>query len=936
MSNMFQASRLPRVSFFGGASEKTLELSRCGGAIQHVAAMVSQLVPASSGVGLIFRTSPELVVCWLGVVAAGRVPIILQYPTSKISKVYWRDSIRDSVSKCGIGVLLCDPELSIYAPEELAPCHFVNGLDDSRTSDSELIFPSQGEILQLSSGTTGFKKPIRFSFEALRAHASLYNQVLQLRDEDCIVSWLPLYHDMGFVACLVMPLLLGIRVVFLDPMTWVHRPQLLFDAIQKHGGTVCYMPNFGFEVMAKAGRAGPFATMRHWISCSEPTYAETLERFMQATGASAATVSTCYGMAENVFAVTQSAGFRIVERDQQRYVSCGRPIPGTEVREKSGELFVRSPHSIVAYEGGADIRDEEGYYATGDIGFLDDGEVAITGRKQDLANIGGRKVLLNDLDFALGEIFPSSKGRIASMAVFDRALGTEKALFLIEDPRFWEWERSPEPTRLIREATGLEWVEVHYVPAQFLSKTSSGKINRKKCLEDWRATQAAVSVALTSREEKELAQELRGKFPGIPWDKPIGKELDSLGQVVVRLLCEEHGIGFTPDLTLGRIAAQGGQDTKPSAGEVFSIIALVDGPRLGMGAEKPYIDEAYLDLLAEAAGAPVHLEHICAPPVPILLCDLFFHDYFLPKNPAPAYGVLSSVLQKIKNASLILVDDEDNFRLPPFCSYPLLDFQFTVHPEAELLGHRMQRYTQNHHLLPRSVVLGRDLTPEKINPALDNLERYLGIPVLRMAFHEQFRAYTEKWQFREYRKFVSDADKLKSPEWVERFKQFLVDFIRNGEFRKRSGEPRNYFAFDTATHFCSFLMNRLAVEFVTQQYDSFCILGPPSSLPYLQRRLDELGKPYFYSSQLTPAREDYECLVITGGAGRMPDTKVPTYDFVHAREEGQGGGRPHNVPPIIEYVCPPLAACDEMQFRVVREKFGVQIGNSLLNLTKQA
>jgi hypothetical protein len=86
---------------------------------------------------------------------------------------------------------------------------------------------------------------------------------------------------------------------------------------------------------------------------------------------------------------------------------------------------------------------------------------------------------------------------------------------------------------------------------------------------------------------------------------------------------------------------------------------------------------------------------------------------------------------------------------------------------------------------------------------------------------------------------------------------------------------------------------------------------------------------------LIPAREDYECLVITGGAGSMPDTKVPTYDFMHAREEGQGGGRPHNVPPIIEYVCPPLAACDEMQFRVVREKFGVQIGNSLLNLTNQ-
>jgi acyl-CoA synthetase (AMP-forming)/AMP-acid ligase II len=186
-SNMFQASRLPRISFFGGESEKTLDLSRCSGPIQHVAEIVSQLVPASHSLGLIFRTGPELVVSWLGVLAAGRVPLILQYPTSKISKVYWRDSVRDSISKCGIGALLCDPALSIYAPEELARCHFVEGLKDSATGDEDLVFPAQGEILQLSSGTTGFKKPIRFSFEALRTHASLYNQVLQLSDEDCIV-----------------------------------------------------------------------------------------------------------------------------------------------------------------------------------------------------------------------------------------------------------------------------------------------------------------------------------------------------------------------------------------------------------------------------------------------------------------------------------------------------------------------------------------------------------------------------------------------------------------------------------------------------------------------------------------------------------------------------------------------------------------------------
>ena len=115
----------------------------------------------------------------------------------------------------------------------------------------------------------------------------------------------------------------------------------------------------------------------------------------------------------------------------------------------------------------------------------------------------------------------------------------------------------------MREATGLEWVEVHFVPPQFISKTSSGKINRQKCLEDWRAVQesravrAAASVSPTSGGERKLG--LAEKFPGVPRDGPIGKELDSLGQVVVRLICEERGIRFSSDLTLERIAALGSE-----------------------------------------------------------------------------------------------------------------------------------------------------------------------------------------------------------------------------------------------------------------------------------------------------------------------------------------------------------------------------------------
>ena len=933
---MLQTSALPQITFVGAGSEQTLALSQCSPQIRTIADLVASSTAEGSTVGILFQTGPDLILTWLGVLAAGRTPLILQYPNEKMSKVYWRESLRDTISRCHVATLLCAPRLSTHNPGDLAPCVFIEKIEPSGNPDTNVAFPGEGTILQLSSGTTGFKKPIRFTFEALQKHAHLYNETLCLTPNDCIVSWLPLYHDMGFIACFVTPLLLGVPIVMIDPITWVRTPLLLFEAIARHKGTICYMPNFGFEVMAKLGKSGPFPGMRHWISCSEPTYPATLERFLAATGTGPANISTCYGMAENIFAVTQSSGMRVVERDGQRYISCGHPISGTEVKNVDGDFFIRSPHSLAAYEGSPDMRDEAGFYATGDIGFVEEGEIVITGRKQDLANIGGRKFLLNDLDFAIAQLFPQSAGRIASLSVFDKAGGTEKAVFLIEDDTFWLWNRSPEPARLIRENTGLEWLEVHFVPRHFITKTSSGKINRKRTLADWQASQSGVTLQHESGGEGDIARRLAEHFPGIPTDVPVSEELDSLGQLILRIFCEEHAIAYAPALTLDGIAASKQVTAIPEEAQVFSIVALVDGWRLGFEAPKPFIDDAFLEAISNQVGMPVHFEHICVPPALILFSDLIFHDYFLPRNPDPAYAAVSSLLTKIKSASLILIDDEDNFRTPPFCAYPVLDRQFTMENDADLLGHRMQRYTQNHHLLPRRVVLGRDLTPETVNPVLQMMESYLQTPILKMAFHAEFRAHTEQWDFCDFRDFNSDSEKITNTTWLERFQDVLLNFIRQRrtEFRTQVGEPVNRFLLMDTPHFCSFVLNRAAVDFVVEEYNSFCLVGAPSSLPYLQQELDRLGKPYFFSSQATPSNTDYECLVLIGGVGgRMPITGKPTFDFIHAREEGHGGGQPHNVSQEVWDLCPPLAACDEKLYRSLLGTHGVLIGNFLLNHT---
>ena len=234
--------------------------------------ILSSHVPSGASVGLLFKSEPTLLLVWFASLMSGLRPLILQYPTRKQSRVYWSESVNHTISNVGLEAIIADahcaalldsscgvPLISGSVLDEQAPAVTIQGF----------VLPDRFDIIQLSSGTTGFRKAVEFSSEQLFRHALDYNDGLKLTENDCIISWLPLYHDMGYIACFVMPLLLGIDVVMMDPITWVQTPDLLFDVIERHGGTVCYMPNFGFEVMSRVkGRRLP--TMRRWISCSEP------------------------------------------------------------------------------------------------------------------------------------------------------------------------------------------------------------------------------------------------------------------------------------------------------------------------------------------------------------------------------------------------------------------------------------------------------------------------------------------------------------------------------------------------------------------------------------------------------------------------------------------------------------------------------------------
>jgi hypothetical protein len=663
-------------------------------------------------------------------------------------------------------------------------------------------------------------------------------------EEDTIVSWLPLYHDMGFVACFITALMKNIPLVLIDAMDWIRNPKILYSAIEKYSGTICYMPNFSFELMSSLPCEFDLSSMRHWISCSEPTYPDTIRRFAHSCGAQLSTISTCYGMAENIFAVTQSNGFKTVMHDGAERISCGNVISGTAIKVVDGEIYVRSPYSLVSYDWGLDIRDTDGYYPTGDMGFIEDSELVITGRKLDIINCAGKKFFLNDIDFVVNDTLKSARGRLASLGRYDPQLGTEIPLVLVEHPTFWNATIEPTALREIAERTGFEQVDIRFVPPRFITKTSSGKVNRRKTLQDYQAClDQATSKENRQKTSSEIENEIRQFFSAVPFDQPIEEHVDSLGRVILKSILEENGIQWDPsqqDISIANLIDKINDVPSSNSGrESISIVCIGDKNQY------LFLNQQLIDSISAKLNLPITFEHVCMPPSSILLSDLIFHDYFMPRDADQGkYSAFSACIQKLKNATLILVDDINELHFPINASsvYPKLSHSFSRDPMSELLAVRWARYTSQHHLLASELVVGSSIEPKEINNSLDFLSQYLNCPLMRIGLSEDYSEHTRSWEFLALHSKHHHSKSYASIDVVE----FILALASN--LHKIALDQRLKFApvtqlttfeFSDQPHFCSWLINPAAVDQVVKSYNSFCICGLSSSIPYLSKILNE-------------------------------------------------------------------------------------------------
>jgi len=361
-------------------------------------------------------------------------------------------------------------------------------------------------FLQHSSGTTGLKKGVALTHQTVLKNIDTYAQTIGLSDKDVIVSWLPLYHDMGLITSFLMPLVHGVPFVSIDPFEWVMKPTMLLDAVETYGGTFAWLPNFAFHHIANSAREGEqwkLSTLRALVSCSEPCKPQTMDEFarkFRPMGLVDTGLQTCYAMAENVFVVTQSPLAETLITQEQGgtdKLSCGKPMPGVEIKitddqgtllseGEVGEILLRSDTMFEEYFKLPEDTEKafrDGWYCTGDLGYLSEGNLFVTGRTKDLLIVRGINFYAHDVEFAANKVEGLVPGRCVALGLYDETSASEEVV-LIAETQVVDGGELKGLKRQIKEQifshTALIIKSVEFVPKGWLIKTTSGKIARSQ------------------------------------------------------------------------------------------------------------------------------------------------------------------------------------------------------------------------------------------------------------------------------------------------------------------------------------------------------------------------------------------------------------------------------------------------------------------------
>ena len=499
-------------------------------AAAFAAGLLARDVMPGDTVAIMLPTGREYFVTFAGVVLAGAVPVPI-YPPARPSQLAdhlrrhtgilnnARAALLVTVAEAvGLGNLLrtnVDSLRHVLVPESLAGVAG-GALPRPRSADLALV--------QYTSGSTGQPKGVALTHDNLLANIRAMGEAVAVSGADTFVSWLPLYHDMGLIGAWFSSLYYGVPLVVMAPQLFLTRPSRWLRAIHTNRGTISAGPNFAYELcLSKINEADldgiDLSSWRLAFNGAEPVSPATIERFAERFapyGFRREAMTPVYGLAESAVGLAFPPLGRgpLIDRidrdtfvrsgraqpaesdgDALRFVACGQPLPRHEVRvvdatgtelgdRREGRIEFRGPSATAGYfHNPAATRSlfHENWLDTGDLGYIADADLYVTGRIKDVIIRAGRNLHPAELEEAVGNIDGVRKGCVAVFASPDPAGGAERLVVMAETRATGEESTAALRSEIVSATVDLLGVapdDVVLAPPRTVPKTSSGKIRR--------------------------------------------------------------------------------------------------------------------------------------------------------------------------------------------------------------------------------------------------------------------------------------------------------------------------------------------------------------------------------------------------------------------------------------------------------------------------
>jgi fatty-acyl-CoA synthase len=511
-------------------------------ALAVAAALQARGIAPGDHVAILGPTSRELMTivraCWL----AGAASMVLPLPMRMGSLDAFIESTRSRIRHGDAKLVLIDDQLAAFYqsapgdPPTMSMADVMPGRDAAAVAERwerPVDDPERLVILQYTSGSTSEPKGVMIPDRVLAANIDACCDAAQLGVGEVMVSWLPLYHDMGLVGFLALPMTKGVDLVQAAPQDFLAKPGNWMQWISDHRGTATAGPNFAWVLVTRALKRMAGLDLSHLslaLSGAEPVDPQAVEAFVEEAGRfgfRAGGVFPAFGMAEVAIGGSFPARHRglvcdtvdriVLERDRiakqvdlhdpddeqllvRRLPVLGKPVPGLEMRvvdpetrdelpeRHVGELLIRGTSVTPGYYKRPDATAalfHDGWLCTGDLAYMLDGELVLCGRIKDVIIVGGRNVFPEDIERAVGVIDGVRAGNVIAFGM-EGYKGKESVVVVaevrLEGDRTLEDVSGDIHTRAL-DVSGLPPRDVILVRPGTLPKTSSGKLQRAKCRE---------------------------------------------------------------------------------------------------------------------------------------------------------------------------------------------------------------------------------------------------------------------------------------------------------------------------------------------------------------------------------------------------------------------------------------------------------------------